>query len=71
MPKMNGYDASRAIRQMIGEKSRIPIIAMTANIDPQDRIHCFDAGMNDFLSKPFKLEELSAMTQKWVGTGNA
>jgi len=71
MPKMNGYDASRAIRQMSGEKSRIPIIAMTANIDPQDRIHCFDAGMNDFLSKPFKLEELSALTQKWVGTGNA
>jgi len=67
MPKMNGYDASRAIRQMSGEKSRIPIIAMTANIDPQDRIHCFDAGMNDFLSKPFKLEELSAMTKKWVG----
>ncbi|MGB2272015.1 MAG: response regulator [Pseudomonadales bacterium] len=66
MPKMNGYDASRAIRQMSGEKSRIPIIAMTANIDPQDRIHCFDAGMNDFLSKPFKLEELASMTQKWV-----
>ena len=52
---------------MQGEKSRVPIIAMTANIDPQDRIHCFDAGMNDFLSKPFKLEELSAMTKKWVG----
>jgi signal transduction histidine kinase/ActR/RegA family two-component response regulator len=67
MPKMNGYDASRAIRLMQGEKSRVPIIAMTANIDPQDRIHCFDAGMNDFLSKPFKLEELSAMTKKWVG----
>ncbi|MFB1002284.1 MAG: response regulator, partial [Pseudomonadales bacterium] len=71
MPKMNGYDASRAIRQMDGEKSHIPIIAMTANIDPQDRIHCFDAGMNDFLSKPFKLEELSAMTQKWVGSAGS
>ena len=70
MPKMNGYDASRAIRQMDGEKSRIPIVAMTANIDPQDRIHCFDAGMNDFLSKPFKVEDLAAMTQKWVGSAN-
>ena len=71
MPKMNGYDASRAIRQMDGEKSRIPIVAMTANIDPQDRVHCFDAGMNDFLSKPFKVEELAVMTQKWVGSPNA
>ena len=71
MPKMNGYDASRAVRQMDGEKSRIPIVAMTANIDPQDRIHCFDAGMNDFLSKPFKVEDLAMMTQKWVGSANA
>ena len=70
MPKMNGYDASRIIRQMEGEKSHIPIVAMTANIDSQDRVHCFDAGMNDFLSKPFKVEDLAAMTQKWVGSAN-
>ena len=66
MPRMNGFDASRAIRQMSGAKGRTPIVAMTANVGQQDRAHCFDAGMNDFLSKPVKLSELSAITQKWI-----
>lgn len=66
MPRMNGYDASRAIRQLAGEKSRLPIVAMTANVGQQDRAHCFDAGMNDFLSKPVKLSELASVTQKWI-----
>ncbi len=71
MPRMNGFDASRAIRQMGGSKGRTPIVAMTANVGQQDRAHCFDAGMNDFLSKPVKLNELSAVTQKWIfATGN-
>lgn len=66
MPRMNGYDASREIRKLEDERSRIPIIAMTANVGQQDRAHCFDAGMNDFLSKPVNLEELAVVTRKWI-----
>ena len=67
MPRMNGYDASRAIRQIEGKKGRLPIVAMTANVGQQDRAHCFEAGMNDFLSKPVKLEDLANITRKWIG----
>ncbi|MEX2493042.1 MAG: PAS domain S-box protein [Nitrospirales bacterium] len=46
--------------------SRVPIIALTANAFAGDRQACLDAGMDDFLSKPVKLKELSTMITKWV-----
>ena len=58
MPVMNGYEASQAIRAMEGEKSRIPIIAMTASIEKVETDKCFEAGMNDFIGKPFDTEDL-------------
>lgn len=56
MPVMDGYEATRRIRADISQT--LPIIALTANVMPDDRKRCRDAGMNDFIGKPFKPEEL-------------
>lgn len=66
MPVMNGYDAVRAIRKLERPKSDTPIVAMTANVGVQEQIHCFEAGMNDFLAKPIKLPVLIALVSKWL-----
>ena len=59
MPVLNGYEATRLIRQLPDqEKARIPIIAMTANAFEEDKKKAFAAGMNGFISKPFKVEKL-------------
>ncbi len=60
MPMMNGYDATRAIRAMEGERSRIPVIAITANTFEDDRREAQEAGMNAHISKPFNPVELIA-----------
>ncbi|MDE2511028.1 MAG: response regulator, partial [Elusimicrobia bacterium] len=61
MPEMDGYDATREIRRREAAEGRrrIPVIALTANVMPEDRRKCFDAGMDDFLSKPVRLEDLA------------
>jgi signal transduction histidine kinase/ActR/RegA family two-component response regulator len=63
MPVMDGLEATRAIRahELAHSKSRVPIVAMTANAMPSDRQACEDAGMDGFLSKPFKANELRAL----------
>jgi CheY-like chemotaxis protein len=60
MPVMDGLQATRAIRayEQDQHKPRVPIVAMTANAMPSDRQACQDAGMDDFLSKPFKATTL-------------
>jgi signal transduction histidine kinase/ActR/RegA family two-component response regulator len=58
MPKMNGMDATKAIRAMVNDKSLTPIIAMTANVMKEEVDLCYKAGMNDFIGKPFNTEEL-------------
>ncbi|MBF0376240.1 MAG: response regulator [Desulfamplus sp.] len=77
MPVMDGYNATRIIRER--EKAilenrekdtytteRIPIIALTANAFKEDKQQCLEAGMDDYLSKPFKMEELLPMLDKWL-----
>ena len=65
MPEMDGFEASRLIRQMKDETLKnIPIIALTANAMPGDERQCLDAGMNDYLSKPFKRERLGEIIEK-------
>lgn len=58
MPVMNGYEATKAIRDLDGEKSKTPIIAMTANVMKEEVELCYKAGMNDFIGKPFDTEKL-------------
>ena len=66
MPVMDGYNASRAIREMSGLKSKVPIVAMTANALRGDREKCLNAGMDDYLSKPVKIEAIRDMVIKWT-----
>ena len=65
MPVMDGLEATRAIRALGGEWSRIPIVALTANAFPEDVRMCRDAGMNDFVAKPIRkkvlVERMAAM----------
>nr|WP_225776852.1 response regulator [Pseudomonas sp. Marseille-Q3773] len=65
MPVMDGYEASRRIRQS-GRWPDLPIVALTANAMPEERERCRAAGMNDYLAKPFRREELLALIEHWV-----
>ena len=65
MPVMNGYEASRKIRHS-GRWPGLPIVALTANAMPEERERCRSAGMNDYLAKPFRREELAALLDTWV-----
>ena len=58
MPEMDGVAATKVIRAFAGEKRNIPIIAITANAMAGDREEYLEAGMNDYLPKPFKPNEL-------------
>ncbi|MBP6023534.1 tetratricopeptide repeat-containing hybrid sensor histidine kinase/response regulator [Ferruginibacter sp.] len=58
MPTMNGYEATKAIRALDNEKANTPIIAMTANVLKEEVELCQQAGMNDFIGKPFDTSEL-------------
>ena len=65
MPEMDGYQATRAIRQRLGDKDQI-IVAMTAHAMKGDRERCLEVGMNDHISKPLNPEELKAMVGRWL-----
>ena len=65
MPVMDGYEASRQIRHR-GHWPDLPIVALTANAMPEERERCRAAGMNDYLAKPFRREELAALLDTWV-----
>jgi CheY-like chemotaxis protein len=62
MPRMDGLDATRNIRQLSGY-ANVPIVAMTANAFAEDKVRCYSAGMNDFITKPFRPHELYAKLQ--------
>ncbi|OCT27522.1 response regulator [Pseudomonas putida] len=63
LPLMDGYEATRHIRQ---HGAQLPIIALTANALQGDRERCLAAGMNDYLSKPFKRTDLQRILQRWL-----
>ena len=61
MPEMDGYEATRRIRALgVSEAGTVPIVAMTANVFREDIEKCLEAGMNDHIGKPFKIENSSA-----------
>jgi signal transduction histidine kinase/ActR/RegA family two-component response regulator len=65
MPVMDGYEASRQIRQS-GRWPQLPIIALTANAMPEERDRCRAAGMSDYLAKPFRRAELVSLLEQWL-----
>ncbi len=79
MPELDGYEATRRIRQLEQKrnapfdwKAPIYIIAMTANAMQGDREKCITAGMNDYLSKPVRQNELkAALERSWVMETNS
>ncbi|MBK6650658.1 MAG: response regulator [Betaproteobacteria bacterium] len=65
MPRMDGLDATRQIRTL-PNGSGVPVVAMTGNAFVEDRNRCYDAGMNDFLTKPVKPGDLFEVILKWI-----
>jgi CheY-like chemotaxis protein len=65
LPIVDGYEATRRIRQMPQGRD-LPIIALTANALQGDRERCLEAGMNDYLTKPFKRNDLQQILQRWL-----
>jgi CheY-like chemotaxis protein/anti-sigma regulatory factor (Ser/Thr protein kinase) len=69
MPEIDGFQATKMLREVCSRHATprdVPIIALTANAMPEDRMHCMQAGMNDFLAKPIKLDQLQKTLEKWL-----
>jgi two-component system sensor histidine kinase/response regulator len=67
MPELDGFEASRRVRALeTGGTRRVPIIALTANALQGDRERCLEAGMDDYLAKPFTRATLRAAMQRWL-----
>jgi len=68
MPVLDGYGATAKLREWETQTSRppLPIIALTAGAFAEDRTSCLEAGMNDYLSKPFKIGELADTLARWL-----
>ena len=72
MPEMDGYSATEQIRQWEVEgiiRQHMPIIAMTANALSGDEERCLDSGMDDYLAKPVKQDELLRVVKQWLDIG--
>jgi CheY-like chemotaxis protein len=65
MPEMDGFEATRQIRGRWPAERQPRIIAMTANAMQGDRERCLEAGMDDYVSKPIRVEELQAALERW------
>ncbi|MGA1199318.1 MAG: response regulator [Candidatus Latescibacterota bacterium] len=71
MPEMDGFEATRVIRKKEQvTHTHIPIIALTANAMKGDREQCLEAGMDDYVSKPIRFDELSEAIARVIHTDN-
>ncbi len=78
MPEMDGLEATRFVRERQRDKARFPnykssiiIVAMTANAMPGDRDRCLNAGMDDYLAKPVRPEDVRKIIERWAGTATS
>jgi len=78
MPEMDGLEATRIIRERQQDKSRHPnydnqliIVAMTASAMPGDRDKCISAGMDDYLAKPVRPEDIRSVVERWASAAKA
>lgn len=69
MPKINGYEATRSIRKM-NTAGQIPIIALTAGNEKNERYRCMEAGMSDFVTKPVVEQTIAQVISMWLPAGN-
>ena len=70
MSELDGHGATAEIRAHEGSTRHTPIIAATANTQPQDRDDAMKAGMDDFIAKPFSLDSLGKVMRRWVPSGS-
>jgi TMAO reductase system sensor TorS len=68
MPEMDGFEATRQFRQreQASGANTLPVIAMTANVMEGDRERCLQAGMDDYLGKPVRMDELESTLRRWL-----
>jgi two-component system sensor histidine kinase/response regulator len=66
LPGMDGFETTACIRRRADDKRRVPIIAVTASVAAGEREKCFQAGMNDYLPKPFRQDELAGKIMSWL-----
>ena len=68
LPGIDGFETTRRARKALAGR-RLPIIALTANIRPEDRAACLAAGMDDFLPKPVRVDNIRTCLQRWLRPG--
>ena len=66
MPVMDGYESTEIIRNLDHPKSKVPIIAMTANVFESDQKKCFNCGMDDFIGKPVKQMDFERVLRRFA-----
>ena len=69
MPLLDGFSATRAIRQLEPPGKHVPIVALTANVMSSERDKCLAAGMDDYLAKPVRAEALLRKVKQWLTAG--
>jgi signal transduction histidine kinase/ActR/RegA family two-component response regulator len=71
MPEMDGYEAAREIRRREAGGARTPIVAMTASVLDEERRRCTESGMDDFVSKPWRPEDIQIVVERWYRPGQS
>lgn len=67
MPELDGYQTTLALRSGNGPNADVPVVALTASLFQEDKDRCLQAGMDGYLSKPFRADDLVAIMRRWNG----